>query len=69
MAIVLVARLRGPDHCVVNVLGMVLPELLILYLFFFYFFLVIGGPVLKIEAVAHRAYPCITNPDFFWAPP
>jgi hypothetical protein len=37
LAIVLVARLRGPDHCVVNVLGMVLPELLILYLFFFYF--------------------------------
>jgi hypothetical protein len=68
-AMVLVARLRGPLHCVVNVLGMVVPELLILYLFFFYFFLVIGGPVLKMVAVAHHAYSCITNPDFFWGPP
>ena len=66
-------RLRGvlaPEYCVMNVLGMVLPESLILYLFFFYFSWIEGwAPVLKMEAVDHRAYPWITNPDFFWATP
>ena len=50
----------------VNVLGTVLPELLILYLFFFYFSGQLGDQVLKIEAVAHHAYPVTNRPWFFW---
>jgi len=38
-----VARLRGPDHCVVNVLGMLVPEGVIFYLFFFYFSWAVAG--------------------------
>ena len=41
-----VMRLRGvlgPEYCVMNVLGIVLPESLILYLFFFYFFWLVLG--------------------------
>ncbi len=64
----LVDRLRGPDHWVVNVLGMVVPDAVILYLFFFIFSWFGGRPVLKMVAVAHHAYSHITNPDFFWAP-
>ena len=39
-------RLRGvlaPEYCVMNVLGMLVPESFILYLFFFYFSWVMVG--------------------------
>ena len=52
----------------VKLLGTVVPEVLILYLFFFYFFWMVAGPVLKMEAVDHRAYPYYQNSDFFWPP-
>jgi putative effector of murein hydrolase LrgA (UPF0299 family) len=67
-AMELVARLRGPLHCVVNVLGMVVPEGVIFYLFFFLFFWAVGAQVSKMEAVDHHAYSCITNLAFFWPP-
>jgi len=44
LTIGLVLRLRGPDHWVVNALGMVVPEGVIFYLFFFYFFWAFVGP-------------------------
>lgn len=73
----LVLRLRGPLHCVVNVLDTVVPELLILYLFFwkrsgclceifFEFFWAIAGPVLKMVAVDHHAYSNFSKRQFFW---
>jgi len=65
----LVARLRGPDHWVVNVLGIVVPDAVILYLFFFIFSWVEGGPVLKMVAVAHHASPLYQHLAFFWPHP
>lgn len=64
----LVDRCRGPDHWVVNVLDTVVPEGVIFYLFFFYFSWAIAGPVLKMEAVDHHAYPVTNRPRFFWPP-
>lgn len=62
-------RLRGvlgPEYCVMNVLGMVVPEVLIFYLFFFYFFWMVVGPVCKMEAVDHHASRYYQLPQFFW---
>ena len=64
-----VMRLRGvlaPEYCVMNVLGMLVPEVLIFYLFFFYFFWMVAGPVCKMEAVDHHAYPYYQSHPFFW---
>ena len=69
LAMLRLRGVRGPEYCVMNVLGTVVPEVLIFYLFFFYFFWMVVGPVLKMEAVDHHAYSHITNPDFFWATP
>ena len=50
-------------------LGTVVPESLILYLFFFYFFWAIGDQVLKMEAVVHHASLITKRTPFFWPHP